>query len=211
MVRVVRMVRPVATVRFRVEPDPGPTRQFGPVANPRWHRVQHTPSTAYTEYSIHRVQHTPSTAYTEYSIHRVQHTPSTAYTEYSIHRVQHTPSTAYTEYSIHRVQHTPSTASAHNCLSSLDSHDQKLTPECSFSFGCASLHNWLPSASSQCELKGNVTLWHSHICKSTNWLIESQHPVHHPFTASKYLSNLTRLQPPSASPTWLNDGLHVYL
>jgi len=53
------------------------------------HRVQHTPSTAYTEYSIHRVQHTPSTAYTEYSIHRVRHTPSTAYTEYSIHRVQH--------------------------------------------------------------------------------------------------------------------------
>jgi len=24
-----------------------------------WHRVQHTPSTAYTEYSIHRVQHPP--------------------------------------------------------------------------------------------------------------------------------------------------------
>jgi len=40
-----------------------------------WHRVQHTPSTAYTEYSIHRVQHTPSTAYTEYSIQRAQHTP----------------------------------------------------------------------------------------------------------------------------------------
>jgi len=51
------------------------------------YRVQHTPSTAYTEYSIHRVQHTSSTAYSEYSIHRVQHTPSTAYTEYSIHRV----------------------------------------------------------------------------------------------------------------------------
>jgi len=33
-----------------------------------------TPST-----SIHRVQHTPSTAYTEYSIHRVQYTPSTVY------------------------------------------------------------------------------------------------------------------------------------
>jgi len=29
-----------------------------------WHQVQHTPSTAYTKYSIHRVQHTPSTAYT---------------------------------------------------------------------------------------------------------------------------------------------------
>jgi len=75
-----------------------------------WHRVQHTPSTAYTEYSIHRVQHTPSTAYTEYSIHRLEHSTSTAYTEYCIHRVQPTPSTAYTEYSIHRVQHTPSTA-----------------------------------------------------------------------------------------------------
>ena len=74
------------------------------------HRVQHTASTAYTEYSIYGVQHTPSTAYTEYSIHRVQHSPTTAYTEYSIHRGQHTPSTGYTEYSIHRVQHTPSIA-----------------------------------------------------------------------------------------------------
>ena len=39
------------------------------------HRVQHTPSTVYTEYSIHRVQHTLSTAYTEYCIHRVRHHP----------------------------------------------------------------------------------------------------------------------------------------
>jgi len=60
--------------------------------------------------STHRVQQTPSTAYTEYSTHRVQHTPSTAYTEFSIYWVQHTPSTAYTKYSIHRVQHTLSTA-----------------------------------------------------------------------------------------------------
>ena len=41
--------------------------------------------------SIHRLQHTPSAAYTECSIHRVQHTPSAAYTECSIHRVQYTP------------------------------------------------------------------------------------------------------------------------
>jgi len=67
------------------------------------HQIQHTPSTAYTEYSRHRVQHTPSTADTEYSIHQVQHTPSTAYTKYSIHQVQHTLSTAYTQYSIHQV------------------------------------------------------------------------------------------------------------
>jgi hypothetical protein len=32
-VRVFREVRTVATVRFRVEPDPELTRQFGPVAN----------------------------------------------------------------------------------------------------------------------------------------------------------------------------------
>jgi hypothetical protein len=32
-VRVFRVVRPVATVRFRVELNPEPTREFGPVAN----------------------------------------------------------------------------------------------------------------------------------------------------------------------------------
>jgi len=40
------------------------------------HDHELTPST-----SIHQVQHTPSTAYTEYSVHQVEHTPSTAYTE----------------------------------------------------------------------------------------------------------------------------------
>jgi hypothetical protein len=32
-VQVIRVVRPVAKVRFRVEPNPEPTREFGPVAN----------------------------------------------------------------------------------------------------------------------------------------------------------------------------------
>jgi len=118
------------------------------LCTPPCHDHELTPSILHTEYSIHRVQHSPSTAYTEYSIHQVQHTPSTAYTEYSIHRVQHTPSTAYTEYSIHRVQHTPSTASTQDCLSSLHSHDYKLTPGYSFSFWRASLHDRPPSASS---------------------------------------------------------------
>jgi len=76
----------------------------------RIHWVQHTPSTAYTEFSFHRVQLTPSRAYTEYSLHRVELTPSTAYTEYSLHRVQLTPSPAYTEYNLHCVQLTLSTA-----------------------------------------------------------------------------------------------------
>jgi len=56
-----------------------------------------------------------------------------------------TPSTAYTEYSIHRVQHTPSTQ---DCLSFLHSHNYELTPECSFSFRHAFLHNRRLSASS---------------------------------------------------------------
>jgi len=65
----------------------------------------------------------------------------------SWHQVQHTPSTTYTDYSIHRVQYTPSTASTHDCSSSLHSHNQELTPECSFSFRRTSLHDRPPSAS----------------------------------------------------------------
>ena len=51
--------------------------------------------------SIPRVQHTRSTAYTEYSIHRVQHKPSTAYTDYSIPRVQHTQECLTSHHSHH--------------------------------------------------------------------------------------------------------------
>jgi hypothetical protein len=61
------------------------------------HRLWHTASTTYPEYSILRVHHTP-----KYNIHRVQDTPSVVYTEYIIHR-----STASNEYSIHHVHHTP--------------------------------------------------------------------------------------------------------
>jgi len=63
------------------------------------------------------------------------------------HRVLHTSSTTYTEYSIHRVLHIPSTASTQDCLSSFHFHDYELTPECSFSFRRASLHDQPPSAS----------------------------------------------------------------
>jgi len=128
-------------------------------------------------------------------------------TEYSIHRVQHTPSTAYTEYTIQRVQHTLSTASTQDCLSSLHSHESELTPECRVSFRLASLHDRLSSASSLWELRSKVTLSHSHGCELTNWWIESQHRARRPSTASKYLSNLTRSQPPSVYPNLLDYGL----
>jgi len=68
----------------------------------------------------------------------------------------------------HWVQHTPSTASTRDCLSSLHSHDSKLTPECSFTFWRSSLHDRPPSASSPWEPKGKITLSHSHGCKLTN-------------------------------------------
>ena len=50
--------------------------------------------------------------------------------------------------SIHQVQHTPNTAYTQDCLSSLHTHDYELTPECSFSFRRASLHDRLPPATS---------------------------------------------------------------
>jgi len=111
----------------------------------------------------------------------------------------------------HRVQHSPSTASTPDCLSSLHSQDYELTPECSFSFRRASLHDRPPSASSPWELKGKVSMSHSHGCKLTNWWIESQHLACHPSTASKYLSNLAQSWPPSVSPNSLDDSLQVHL
>jgi len=115
------------------------------------------------------------------SWHRVQ-----AYTEYSIHRVQHTPSTAYTEYSI------PRTVSL-----TLHSHDHELTPECSFSFQSASLYYPLPSASSPLELKGKVTMSHSHSCESTDWWIESQHPACSLMIACNYSADFAWTLPPT--------------
>jgi len=116
------------------------------------------------------------------------------------HDHEFTPSTAYTEYSIHGVQHTPSTASTQDCLSSLHSHDHELTPECSFSFRCASLHDWPPSASLAWELQGKVILSHSHGCELTNWWMRSQHPAHRQSTTAKYSCNLAQSWPSSLSP-----------
>ena len=69
------------------------------------------------------------------------------------HDCESTPSTAYTEYRIHWVLHTPCTASTQDCVSFLHSHDYYLTPEYSFSFQRASLHDWPPPASSPTELQ----------------------------------------------------------
>jgi len=142
------------------------------------------------------------------SWHQVQ-----AYTAYSIHWAQHTPSTTYTEYSMNRLQHT------HVCFCSLRSHDYELTPERSFSSRHASFHDRLPSTISPWVLKCNVTMSHSHDSESIICWMESQDPVHHPSTATKYSSNLAQSQPPEciSRPTWLrppsshDHGFEVHL
>jgi len=124
---------------------------------------------------------------------------------------KYTPSTVSTDYSIHRLQHPPTTASTEKYSPSIHSHNYKLTPDCSFSFWGASIHDGLPSASAPWELKGKVILSHSHGCESTNRCIVSQLPAHYSLTASKYSSNLAQSQPPSVYLNSLNYRLQVHL
>jgi len=63
-------------------------------------------------------------------------------------------------------------------------------------YGLIPLHYRLPSATLPCELKGKVTLSDCHLCKSTNWWTEFQHPTRHLSMASKSLSHLPQLGPP---------------
>jgi len=140
---------------------PNPIRQVVPLIShirpyPPHHSHLHPPSPSFSSTTLTSLQNT-KLSYPSLSLHVMI---------MSWHRIRHTPNTAYTEYSIHRVQHTPS---IQDCSSSLHSHDYQLTPECSFSFRRASLHDRPPSSSSPCELKGNVTLSHSHSCELTNW------------------------------------------
>jgi len=125
---------------------------------------------------------------TKYSIHRVEHGPSTTYTENSIHGVQHTPKIVWLPFILMITSWPLNVASA------------------------SSVPPYLietPSARSPWELNCKVTVSHSHGCELTNRRFVSQHPVRRPSTASRYLSTLARLPPPSASPNSLDYGLQT--
>jgi len=165
-----------------------------------WSRVN-------TEYIIHRVQHTPSTAYTEYSIHR-----STAYTE-----EQHTPSTAYTVYCIiPRSTVSRSHLSAdHVVLNSLHSHNHELTNQWSVSSRRASLPNYRLQIDRLQVLLRSRSITASKCISSLARLrppISLDHGLQLPLqTRSIMASNLARSQPPSASLNSLDHSLQVNL
>jgi len=139
-------------------------------------------------------------------------TPSTA-----LHWAQHTLSAAYTEYTIHRVQQTLSTAYSHDCLSSLNSPDYKLTPECCSSFRP---HAFLQIDRHQPALhksfKGKVTSLQSYGSELANWLREfHKRPACLPSTVSTSTTSnssftLARSKPARASPNSLDHSLGVH-
>ena len=122
------------------------------------------------------------------------------------------------EYSIHRIQHTPSTASTQNCLSSLDSHYYELTlnvasasgvPPYKIDWHQPALHQSL-KVKSPCHIRMGASY-----CQSlmNRVIAQSTPPIDRlqsrSIMASKSISKLPRLQPPSASPNSLNHGLQV--
>jgi len=171
------------------------------------HRVQHTPSTAYTEYSIHRVQHTPSTAYTEYSTHWVLHTPHTASSQ---DWLSPTPSQSLRSqrtmlYSILYIptitSWTMNRVSAAVAPSSWSTASRSTTSKYSSNLD----RSWPPSASSN-SLDHGLQL---HL-----WVTRSRPPSASPNSLDHGLQvhlSVSRSQPPSASPNSLNHGLQVHL
>jgi hypothetical protein len=93
----------------------------------------------------------------------VEHKVKSSLSISQCHNHELTPSTAYTE----STADTKSAASrTHDCQSSLHSQDYELTPECSFTFQCASQHDHLPAPHE--STKEKITHPQSHSCELTN-------------------------------------------
>jgi len=173
--------------------------------------------------SKHPVQHTPSTAHTEYSIHRVQPTPSTTYPKYSIHQVQHTLSMAYTVHciisrsSVSRCPPVSHLLADHVVHDSLHSHIYKLTKEYRLSSHCPSLLNYLLQIE---RLQGLLQSRLMMACRCISNLAQSQpsnvsrnlqnYILQFRMTmVSKCISKLAWSQHTSVSPISFNSGLQT--
>jgi len=148
---------------------------------------------------------------TEYSIHQAQHTPSTAYTEYSIHRVLHPPMIVCLPFIFMIMSWPLNVASASGVhLYTIDRHhpacheSSKVKLPCHFPT-CASHLTDEQGLSTQHAIlrpppsSRPISLNHGLQCKSPNSLDYSLQLC--TIMASKFISNVARLWPPSIS--WL--------
>jgi len=117
------------------------------------------------------------------------------------HDHEFTPRRAYTEYSVQCVQHPPTIV----CLPFIF----MITSWPLDVASASGVPPWSTAISrfSPWELKGKVTLSHSHSWELTNWRIESQHLARCSSSALKHSSKLAQLGPPSSH----DNGLPVHL
>jgi hypothetical protein len=188
------------------------------------HRVQHTSSTTYTEYSIHRVQHTPSTASTQdrLSSFYSNEYKLTAQCSFSLqHASWHDrPPSASSPWELKDIV----TFSHSHVCKSTNGGTQCQRPACRASTGSkysSKLTRLQPLSSHDhglqvCFLTCSITSSKC-IFKLTKLRPPSVSPNSLIYSiqvrtimASKYISNLAPLWPPNTSPNSLNHGPQVY-
>jgi len=155
--------------------------------------------------SWHRVQHSPSTAFTEYSIHRVQHSPSTAFTEYSIHGIQHTPKIVCLPCILMITSWPPDVASACGMPPSMTDRHQRAFHESSMvkshSDSCE-LTNWWKESQHAARLPSTAS-------KYSSKLARLRPPSSHNHRLQVPISKLARSRPPSISANSLDYSLQL--
>ena len=164
-------------------------------------------SKVYTEYSRHRVQYTPSTAFTEYCIHCVLHHPkidclplpasliSRQTLLYSILYI-----CTITSYPINRVS-APVAPPSQTYLLHIDRLLVFL--QCRL----------ILASKVHLQTRSIVAFDHGLQSASPNSLDHGlqMHLHTRSITAAKFISNLARLRPPSASPNSFNQGFQLHL
>jgi hypothetical protein len=153
--------------------------------------------------SWHRVCHTPSTAFIKYSIHRVQHAPRTVYTEYSTHRVQLPSNIVCLPFILMITSGLRSVAPASRAP--LHESSKMMSP------------GYIPTVASYLPAEKSLTTWcamHRLPPSTRPNLLDYSMQVHlqtRSITASKCIFKLAPLLCPSASPNSLDHGIQVHL